>query len=255
MIGGIIGDICGSTREIKPIKTKDFELFPPHSKFTDDSVLTIAIADAVLARKTYDETILEWGRKYPKKRYGTYMTLRILGESKFYESYGNGAAMRAAPIGWLFDTKESVITHATVSAASTHLTEQGINSAVAVALSVYFARTGKSTGFIKSYLETIFGYDLNRTVDHIRETIEFSDLAENTVPEAIICFLESTSFEDAIRNAVSLGSDADTMACIAGGIAEAYYKKIPDWIVNETLKRLPDDMVEVLDKFDEAISK
>lgn len=255
MLGNLIGDIVGSTREIKPIKTKDFDLFPTHSKLTDDTVLTISIADAILSNKDYESSMLEWGRKYPKKRYGTNMQLRILGESNFNESFGNGAAMRVSPVGWLFNTKEDIFAESSISASITHNSIDGIISANAVALAVYFARIGKSKGYIKNYIQKFFKYDLNRSVDQIRETYDFSEKAIDTVPESIICFLESTSFEDAIRNAVSLGGDSDTMACIAGGVAEAYYKVIPKWIVKETLNRLPEDILEVLDKFDEAISK
>lgn len=172
-----------------------------------------------------------------------------------YNSYGNGSAMRVSPVGWAFDTLEETLEKAKESAAITHNHPEGIKGAQAVAACVYLARTGKSKEEIRTYIENTFGYDLNRTCEEIRPTYSFDVTCQGSVPESIIAFLDSTSFEHAIRLAVSLGGDADTMGAITGSIAEAYYQEIPEEIKREALRRLPDEFTDVMERFYEKFVK
>lgn len=249
MLGSIIGDIVGSTHEYdNRIKTKDFELFPEGSTFTDDTVLTIAVADSLLNNIPYPESFYKWVSKYPNRGYGQQFFQWIVSKDKKpYESIGNGAAMRVSPIGWLFDTEKEVLEEAKRSAEVTHNSKEGIESAQAVAIAIFMARKGKKKEEIKDYITDKFRYDLNRKLDDIRDTYMHSMRAIDSVPESIICFLESDSFEDAIRNAISLGGDADTMACIAGGVAEAYYHDIN--FIWDIKRYLPSDMVNLIKRF------
>lgn len=252
MLGAIIGDIIGSTREYKNrIKTKDFELFPNGSTFTDDTVLTIAVADSLLNNIPYSESFYKWVSKYPDRGYGQQFFQWIISkDKKQYGSKGNGAAMRVSPIGWLFNTEEEVLEEAKRSAETTHNSKEGIESAQAVAMAIFMARKNKSKEEIKDYIMEKFNYDLNRKLDDIRETYIHSMRAKESVPEAIICFLESKSFEDAIRNAVSLEGDADTMACIAGGIAQAFYQNVElgnSFYIN---KYIPFEMTKILNNLE-----
>lgn len=225
MLGAITGDIIGSTHEYdNRIKTKDFELFPEGSTFTDDTVLTVAVADSLLNNIPYPKSFYKWVSKYPNRGYGQrFFQWVISKDKKPYGSKGNGAAMRVSPIGWLFDTEEEVLEEAKRSAEVTHNSKEGVESAQAVAIAIFMARMGKSKKEIKEYITDKFNYDLDKKLDDIRDSYEHSMKAIDSVPEAIICFLESDSFEDAIRNAVSLGGDADTMACITGSIAHAFF--------------------------------
>lgn len=224
MIGAIAGDIIGSVYESNPIKTKDFPLFHPRSTFTDDSVLTIAIAKAILEAEDYRKVVWETARKYPRAGYGGSFINWILSENpKPYNSWGNGSAMRVCPVGWAFDEAETVVREAAKTAEISHNHPEGIKGAQATALAVFLARSTKDKAHIKKEVSQRFGYDLNRTVDTIRPSYGFDVSCAGTVPEAIIAFLDSESYIDAVRNAISLGGDSDTLACIAGGIAEAYY--------------------------------
>lgn len=229
MLGAIIGDIIGSTHEYdNRIKTKDFELFPKGSTFTDDTVLTVAVADSLLNNIPYSESFYKWVSKYPNRGYGQQFFQWVISKDKKpYGSKGNGAAMRVSPVGWLFNTEEEVLEEAKRSAELTHNSEEGIKSAQAVAMAIFMGRNGKSKEEIKKYITDKFGYDLDRRLDAIRDSYVHSMKAIDSVPEAIICFLESDSFEDALRNAISLGGDADTMACIAGSIVESFGNKSP----------------------------
>jgi len=250
MLGAIIGDIIGSTREFKGIKTKDFELFPKGSDFTDDTVLTIATADAILNNKTYTEVYKQYPRDYPEENYGGFFYRWAFGRSEEPgKSFGNGSAMRVSPIGWAFGTLEETLEEAKKSAEVTHGHPEGIKGAQAVASAIYLARTGKSKEDIKKYIETTFDYYLDRSVDEVRETAVFDATCQTSVPEAIICFLDSNSFEDAIRDAISLGGDADTQACITGAIAEAYYKNIPKDMWQKAIRVLPKKLKEIMDQF------
>lgn len=250
MIGAIAGDIIGSIYEFAPIKTKAFPLFDDRSHFTDDSVLTVAVANAILSGRSYKESILETGRRHPDSGYGGSFIGWLFSENpQPYNSWGNGSAMRVSPVGFALQSKEKVLTEAKKSAEISHNHPEGIKGAQATALAIYMARTGCGKDTIRSRIAGDFGYDLNRTVDSIRPDYSFNESCQGTVPEAIIAFLDSNSYEDAVRNAVSLGGDSDTLACITGGIAEAFYGDIPDNIVEEVRSRLTPDLSAVVDDF------
>ena len=247
MIGAVAGDIVGSVHEFQPIKTKDFPLFSPRSRFTDDSVLTIAVAKAILEGSSYREAIHSFGRSYPDAGYGG----RFIGwlaspDPKPYQSFGNGSAMRVSPVGFAFETVEEVLSEARESAVCSHDHPEGIKGAQATALAIFRARKGSGKKEIRKEIEGRFGYDLGRRLREIRPSYSFDETCQGSVPEAIISFLESVSWEDAVRNAVSLGGDADTLACIAGGIAEAFYGPLPDAVVREVRSRLPAELWETV---------
>jgi ADP-ribosylglycohydrolase len=250
MIGAISGDIIGSIYEWRPIKTRDFPLFDPGCRFTDDTVLTVAVADAILTGRSYHDSIREIGRTYPDAGYGgSFIQWLFSDNPQPYSSWGNGSAMRVSPIGFAFNTEETVLTEAEKSAEITHNHPEGIKGAQATALSIFLARTGHNKEFIRSEIIQRFGYDLDRTADIIRPAYSFDISCQGTVPEAIISFLDSDSYEDAIRNAVSLGGDSDTLACITGGIAEAFYNGIPEKIVMKARKILPPELLRITDDF------
>jgi ADP-ribosylglycohydrolase len=252
MIGAIAGDIIGSVYERYPIKTTDFPLFQPACTFTDDTVLTVATADAILNQLDYAAAYKEYGQLYPHAGYGgTFIRWIFAAESRPYNSWGNGSAMRVSPAGWAFDTVEKVLAEAEKSAAVTHNHPEGIKGAQATALAVFLARTGQGKETIKAEIESHFGYDLSPTLDEIRPGYSFDVSCQGSVPQAIIAFLEADDVEVAIRNAISLGGDSDTLACIAGGIAHAYFGELSDLIVDETCRRLPDEFLTVMDQFNE----
>jgi ADP-ribosylglycohydrolase len=252
MIGAIIGDTVGSIYEFNPIKTTDFPLLSADSQFTDDSVCTIAIADAVLHGTSYAAALQKWGRKYHEVPgdYGFLFRKWLFSENPCpYESYGNGAAMRVSSIGWLFDDMHRTLREARKSAECTHNHPEGIKGAQATAAAIFLARNGKSKAAIKQYIEQKFGYDLNFKIDDIRLQYDFEDSCQMTVPQAIVCYLESDGYENCIRLAVSLGGDADTLACIAGSIAEADRSySIPDNLL-ALIDKLPEDMKEIVNLF------
>lgn len=250
MLGAIIGDIIGSIYEKANLKTTDFELFTPDSHFTDDTVLTIAVMDCLLNGKDYPDTFQEYGKRYLNVGFSKSFKNWILSENpQPYAAFTNGAAMRVSPIAWFYKKLETVQAEARRSAAISHNHPEGIKGAVAVASAIFMARKGSSKTDIKNYLEAEFSYNLSRTLAEIRPIYQFDSSAAGSVPEAIIAFLESFDFEEAIRNAISLGGDADTQACIAGALAEAFYKKIPSGIANEAIRRLPLGFIEILDEY------
>ena len=252
MLGAIAGDIIGSVYEHHPIKTEDFPLFDPHSRITDDTVMTLAIARAILLDEDYGLEMKRMGRLYPGAGYGGNFGKWIYQPEVIpYNSWGNGSAMRVSPIAYAFNEEEAVLREAKRSAEPSHNHPEGIKGAQAVALSVFLARSGGTKDLIKDRIASEFDYDLSRTLDEIRPVYHFDVSCQGTVPEAIITFLESRSFEDAVRKAVSLGGDSDTLACITGGIAEAFYKDIPGEIIRETLERLPKELGLILDQFRE----
>lgn len=254
IVGAICGDIIGSVYEWERIKTKKFPLFSDESRFTDDTVMTIAVAEAFVKDRDYQSSMLRWGRKYPFCGYGGSFGEWLRSENpKPYDSYGNGSAMRVSPIGCVFHTPEETLREADLTARPTHNHPEGIKGAQATALSIFLARMGASKKEIKKEIDGRFNYDLDRSVAQIRKTYGFDETCQKTVPEAIICFLESTDYKDAIRNAVSLGGDSDTLACISGGIAAAYYKEIPQSIIAEATKRLKPEMIDVLNKFEKHL--
>jgi len=235
MIGAIAGDIIGSVFEWNNIKIKEFDLFSPSSSFTDDSVLTIALADAILTNKDYVPVMKsQWARSK---------------QSQPYNSWGKGAAMRISPVGFAFKTLKEVTAKAKEYTEVTHNHPEGIKGAQAVVTAIFLARTGRNKNEIKKHIETTYGYDLSKSLDEIRPSYEFNESCQRTVPEAITAFLESDDFEDAIRNAISLGGDSDTLACITGGIAEAFYGGVPDFISQKVMGLLDENLRSVTSKF------
>ena len=250
MIGAIAGDIIGSVYEYRGIKTKEFPLFDARCNFTDDSVLTIAVADAILSGAPYVDSIRKIGQRYPGAGYGGNFSRWLHSEDyRPYNSWGNGSAMRVSPVGFAFSTEGEVLRQARMTAEITHNHPEGIRGAEATALAVFLARTDHSKEDIREQISTRFGYDLARTVDDIRPSYSFDVSCQGTVPEAIIAFLDSDSYEDAVRNAVSLGGDSDTLACITGGIAEAFYGSVPDEIKAKVEEILTPDLWEVTKAF------
>ena len=242
MIGAIAGDIIGSAYEFGTLKTTEFPLFGPRCRFTDDTVLTVALADAILHDEDYVLLMKQYYRRFPDVGYGgTFIKWAASTDTKPYNSFGNGAAMRISPVGFYYDTLEEVLVKAEQYTAVTHNHPEGIKGALATAASIFLARNGSSKDDIRRYITDTFGYDLSRTCDQIRPNYSFDVTCQGSVPEAIICFLESSDFESAVRLAVSLGGDSDTQACIAGGIAEGFYG-LPNAVEKKTLKYLDRDL-------------
>ena len=250
MIGAIAGDIIGSVYEHNRIKTKDFPLFSPRSRFTDDTVLTVAVAHSILTGVTYKDAIKNIGKRYPYAGYGgTFIQWLLSEDGGPYNSWGNGSAMRVSPVGFAFNSTDEVLKQARMTAEISHNHPEGIRGAQATALTVYMARQGKNKEEIRRCIKEQFKYDLDRSVNEIRGVYAFDISCQGTVPEAIISFLDSDSYEDAIRNAISLGGDSDTLACITGGIAEAYYGPVPNDIRAEVEGILPPDLMAVTKAF------
>lgn len=259
MFGAILGDMIGAPYEFdRGGKTKTFPLFSRESQYTDDSVMTIAVAESLLDTLGQDDDTIraalirsmqKWGRRYPDAGYGGmfYCWLRA-ADPKPYGSFGNGSAMRVSSAGWLFDSLPETRHAARLTAEVTHNHPEGIKGAEAIASAIYLARNGSGKDEIRDYIAQEFGYDLTRTCDEIRPTYYHVETCQKTVPEAITVFLEGEDFEDVIRTAVSLGGDCDTLTCIAGSIAEAFYG-VPQEMIDACRDRLPDDMLRVLDRF------
>ncbi len=250
MMGAIAGDIIGSVYEAYPIKTKTFPLFIPECRFTDDTVLTVAVADCVLHGRDYVETFQEYVHRYPDAGFGGTFYKWALSRSRTpYNSWGNGSAMRVSPIGFAFESLSEVLAEAERTAAVTHNHPEGIKGAQAVAAAVFLARTGSSKSSIKQYIQKTFGYRLEASLSRIRPMYGFDVSCQGSVPQSIMAFLESKDYEDAIRNAISLGGDADTMACIAGAVAEAHYGGVPNDIRQQALSCLDGDLIAVMEEF------
>ena len=260
MYGAILGDMIGAPYEFDMgNKTKEFPLFSEYSQFTDDSVMTIAVAEALMdARENDDQGVLtalqesmrKWGHMYPDAGYGRRFYDWLNSEvPEPYGSFGNGSAMRVSSAGWLFDTLQATRHMARLTAEVTHNHPEGIKGAESVASAIFMARTGNTKEDIREYIIKEFDYDLSRSCDEIRPEYYHVESCMKTVPEAVTAFLEGNGFEDVIRTAVSLGGDCDTLTCIAGSIAEAFYG-VPDEIKKECIERLPEDMIKVLDRFD-----
>ncbi|MDO5028783.1 MAG: ADP-ribosylglycohydrolase family protein [Bacillota bacterium] len=265
MYGAILGDIIGSPFEFdRGNKSKDFPLFTRWSQFTDDSVMTIAVAEALLnldsdaneprVEEKVSDSMRKWAGKYPDAGYGNrfFKWLFLQKDPKPYGSYGNGSAMRVSAAGWLYESLEETRKIASLTAQVTHNHPEGIKGAEVTAAAIYLARTGASKDEIKNYIIKEFSYDLSRTCDEIRPNYHHVESCQETVPEAITAFLEGQDFEDVIRTAVSLGGDADTLTCIAASIAEAFYG-VPDFLKKEARTRLPQDMLTVLDNFERLV--
>jgi ADP-ribosylglycohydrolase len=239
MIGAIAGDVIGSVYEFHNVKRDDFPLFDPKCTFTDDSVLTVALADAILSGQPYADLLRQYWRLYPHRGYGgQFRAWARTPERGPYGSFGNGAAMRVSPAGWAFGSLEETLEKAREFTAVTHDHPEGIKGGQATAAAIFLARTASTKDQIRDSIEKSFGYDLRRTCDQIRPGYAFNEICQETVPEAIIAFLESDGYERAVRLAVSLGGDSDTLACIAGSIAEAFYGGVPRPIREKTLSLL-----------------
>lgn len=252
IIGAIAGDIIGSFYEGKNLKAYHFPLFTSSSTFTDDTVLTMAVVDAILNKKDFKETIWHYGRNYPNRGYGGIFRLWLKSANpQPYNSFGNGSAMRVSPIGFAFNTLTDVLTVAQQSAEVSHDHPEGIKGAQAIAAAVFLARTGQTKDEIKAFIETTFDYNLSFTLDDIRPHYRFDATCQGSVPQAIRAFLESTDYGDAIRLAISIGGDSDTIACMTGGIAAAFYKDIPTSIVKGVVRRLPQAFIDLLEIFEE----
>ncbi len=267
MLGAIAGDIIGSVYERKGIKTTEFPLYRTNFSveydlykrvkqpdginiFTDDTVLTLAVAEAILEQKPYGECIRAYGRRYPRRGYGGMFKEWLTHDfDEPYHSYGNGSAMRVSPVGFAFDDLEQVLEEARKSAEVTHNHPAGIAGAQAVASAIFLARQGESKDHIRRYIEDTFDYDLQRSIEQIRPDYKFDVTCQGSVPEAILAFLEAADYEQAIRLAISLGGDADTQAAIAGGIAQAFFQKIPDKIVSNTQRILYENLWALVERF------
>jgi ADP-ribosylglycohydrolase len=249
MLGAIIGDIVGSIYEHDNIKTKDFLLFADRATFTDDTVCTVAIADCLLSGGDFADHLRTWVRRYPHAGYGgMFLRWAFAADMRPYGSWGNGSAMRVSPVAHAIPEIEAAMLLAERSAIVTHDHPEAITGAQAVVITIRLALQGQDRNEIRQAIEQRFGYDLRGTVDSIRSWYAFDVSCRGTVPPAIICALEATDFEDALRNAVSIGGDTDTLACITGGIAEALFG-VPEWIAEEALARLDDDLRDVVERF------
>ena len=250
MIGAIAGDVIGSAYELRYTKATDFELFTPESTPTDDTILTIAVADCILHNKGYAETFKEYGRRYSYAGYGSmFLQWLVSNDLAPYNSFGNGSAMRVSPVGFAFSTLDAVLQETEKSAVVTHNHPEGVKGAQAIAASIFLARSGEHKSKIQEYIEEHFGYNLHQTIDEIRPSYHFDETCQGSVPQAIIAFLESDSYEDAVRKAVSLGGDSDTLGCMTGGIAQAYYQHIPCHIIKSVRELLNEDLLTVIDEF------
>jgi ADP-ribosylglycohydrolase len=250
MIGAIAGDMIGSPYESCPIKTVSFPMTV--DAFTDDTVLTVAVAHAILTDTDYRTSIKSYAQQYPNLPYGGSFWHWIWDPKSIpYCSYGNGSAMRVSPVGFAFESIEEVMVQARRSAELSHNHPEGIKGAQATALAVFLARKNEDKATIRRQIETRFAYNLGCLVDDIRAGYCFDVSCQGSVPESIIAFLDSEDYETAVKNAISLGGDADTMACIAGAIAQAYYKTMPAEIVRQVRQHLPGALLAVLDQFSE----
>jgi ADP-ribosylglycohydrolase len=251
MIGAIAGDIIGSPYEMHNITATDFPLFQSLSRFTDDTVLTVAVADVILHGGDYAEAFRRYYALYPHAGYGPGFRHWAGSEGRGpYNSFGNGSAMRVSPVGFAFNSLEEVLSEAKKSAEVTHNHPESIKGAQAAACAIYLARDGESKANIKAYIHKTFQYDLSEPLDSIRHHYSFDMTCQGSVPQAITAFLESDDYEDAVRKAISIGGDSDTIACIAGGIAEAFYGGVPDEIVRAVRSILDERLNAVVDEFE-----
>jgi ADP-ribosylglycohydrolase len=253
MLGAIAGDIIGSVYEARPIKRTNFRLFHPLCRFTDDTVLTVALADSLMNGGPYVGLLKQYYRAYPYAGYGgAFHQWAQSDDSRPYNSWSNGSAMRVSPVGFACTTLDEVLVEAKRSAEVTHDHAEGIKGAQAVASAVFLARTGQSKEQIKNYVARTFDYDLDTTLDEIRPRYDFQVSCQKSVPQAIRAFLESDNFEDAVRKAISLGGDSDTLACMAGGIAQAFFGGVPPTITSKVYEVLDDHLGNLTRKFTET---
>jgi ADP-ribosylglycohydrolase len=250
LLGAITGDIVGSVYEQAGMKRTDFPLFSPGCRFTDDTVLTVAVAEVLLEGGDYADAFVDYFWRYPDAGYGGGFFRWASERQRLpYNSWGNGSAMRVSPVAYAFDTVDEVLEEAARSAAVTHDHPEGIKGAQAIAAAMFLARQSESRDAIRAYITQTFGYDLSRTVDEIRPDYVFDVSCRGSVPPAIIAFLDSTDFEDGVRKAVSLGGDSDTLACMAGAIAEAFYGGVPNDILVRAMDHIPSDLRHTVESF------
>lgn len=257
MIGALAGDIIGSVYESNRIKPEfDFPLFVEESEFTDDTVLTVALADSILRDRDLMFTMRAYYGLYPDRPYGgTFRRWAMSKIRKPYNSWGNGSAMRVSPVGWAFNDIETVLAKAKESAEITHNHPEGVKGAQATALSIFLSRMGKSKKEIKSEIEKRFSYNLDFDLEELRKKYTFNVSCQETVPQAIYTFLISENFEDSIRKAIYIGGDSDTLACINGAIAEAFYKGVPEEIKKMVFKKLDTLLTNVVEEFSDKFVK
>ena len=245
----MIGDIVGSVYEWHNIKTTEFILFENRNFFTDDTVLTAATAQALMTDGDYTHAYQDFARRYPRRGYGgNFKRWIYVQDPKPYNSWGNGSAMRVSPVGFAFDSVEEVLAESKRSASVTHNHPEGIKGAQSTTLAILMARQGAPKEEIRSEIGRRFNYDLDRTLAEIRPHYTFDVSCQGSVPEAIIAFLESENYEDAIRKGISIGGDSDTIACVTGGMAEAFYG-IPDEIAEKGRSYLPAEFLQIIDEF------
>ncbi|MFW5800078.1 MAG: ADP-ribosylglycohydrolase family protein [Spirochaetota bacterium] len=251
MLGAIAGDIIGSPYEfLGGTKSYHFELFSRRSTFTDDSILSVALADSIMSKKSYVKKLKEYYNLYPDGGYGGNFSLWARSDNmKPYNSYGNGSAMRVSPVAWVYKSLDEVLQKAKESAEVTHNHPEGIKGAQATASAIFLARKGSTKKEIKEYIRNKFNYNLNRNTEEIRKNYGFDVTCQGSVPEAIVAFLDSSSYEDAVRKAVYLGGDTDTQGCIAGSIAEAFYKGVPPHIEKKVFEILDSRLAKITKKF------
>lgn len=262
IIGAIAGDIIGSSYEFHSTKKMDFQLFTEHSTYTDDTVMTMANARWLQSDPTHSPKLLvksmhHLGSWFPTAGYGpTFRKWLQYNSKEPYNSCGNGSAMRVSPVGYFAKTLDEALSLAKISAEVTHNHPEGIKGAQSVAAAIFMARQGASKTEIRDYIESTFGYNLHRTVDEMRPSYSFQVLCQTSVPEAIICYLEGETYEQAVRKAVSMGGDADTMACITGGISTATLgMEIPDAIAERCYWILDEQLRDILNRFDRMLEK
>jgi ADP-ribosylglycohydrolase len=250
MLGAIAGDVIGSIYEFDNIHSKDFPLFAAGCSYTDDTILSVALAECLLDGGDYAAAMKSYCKRYPDGGYGGRFRAWAGSErSEPYNSYGNGAAMRISPVAWAFGTMPEVLAQAERYTAVTHNHPEGIKGGQATAAAVFLARTGHTKEQLRIYIEAKFGYDLSRSVESWRPGFRFDESCQGTMPPALACFLDSTDFEDAIRNAISLGGDSDTLASITGSVAEAFYGGVPEPIARRALAALDEPMRNVVMRF------
>lgn len=269
MLGAIVGDIVGSVYEWNNIKTKEFPLFRDDCFFTDDTVMTCAVAEAIMnggQKDDFIDAMKKYGRMYPNADYGARFNRWLMTDNREpYNSFGNGSAMRVSPCAWVMEATTGELPSegkrlAQLSSEVTHNHPEGIKGAMATADAIFMCRyffyrndnPAEIKRRVKGHIEKEYGYDFSKTLDEIRPTYRFNETCQETVPQAIVAFLESTDFEDAIRNAISLGGDSDTLAAITGSIAEAAYG-IPDWITDKVYTYLDDQLKDVLRRWEEFV--
>ncbi len=252
MLGAITGDIVGSIYEHRNIKTKNFPLFGARCSFTDDTVCTVAVADCLMAGGDFADYLRRYVRAHPNRGYGAMFGQWAMTGGGPYNSWGNGSAMRVSPVAHAARDEDDLLDLARRSSAVTHDHPDAVAGAQAVALAMWLARAGADAAVIRREIASRFGYDLSPTVDDIRPHYRFDVSAAGTVPQAITCALEATDYEDALRNAISIGGDSDTVACITGGIAEVLFG-LPDDIAETARRHLTDDLRAVVDQFPTAV--